>query len=107
MNRYLMHYDHDEERVKSSLDDNGAWVHVNSVGSIALAERDARIAELEQVIVVRDRAIALGAEQIALRDQWLASWNRVFPSSDPVIARRMVEDRAKAEAAMREGRGDE
>jgi len=30
----------------------------------------------------------------------LSAWHAEFPVNDPVIARRMVEDRAKAEAAM-------
>lgn len=64
------------------------------------AERDAanaRIAELEAAILVRDRAITVANDSVARVDRILESWHKVFPVDDPVIARRMVEDRAHAE----------
>lgn len=66
----------------------------------ALREADRRVAELEECVRVARRAVELGNDSIARVDRILASWHKVFPGENPAIARRMVEDRVRAESAQ-------
>lgn len=73
------------------------WKSENDRILLIRAQMEARIAELEEAILVRDRAIKVANDSVERVDLILASWHKVFPVDDPVIARRMVEDRAHAE----------